>query len=135
MSREIKFRAWDGERMAYFDKGISFGGLSPSMMIGCDDDTEFDWDSPVSVMQFTGLKDKNGKEIYEGDVVDAFALMQDGKRYPTICIVKFQQNFACWYLEHVESGGEITIYSKQENNLNIYREVIGNIHQHPELLK
>lgn len=59
--REIKFRAWDGKRLDYspeFD-GFFEGG-SPVNSFN-KDGREF--------MQYTGLKDKNGKEIYEGDKV------------------------------------------------------------------
>ena len=69
--REIKFRAWDGEKMIYnwfiaeFKPESVYGDIelpqrySPSINMS----------SPQEVMQYTGLKDKNGKEIYEGDLL------------------------------------------------------------------
>jgi uncharacterized phage protein (TIGR01671 family) len=70
--REIKFRAWDGHEMHY-GPAIEFGesgqllfhSLGDSLLEGCPVDES----AGHAVMQFTGLKDKNGKEIYDGDLI------------------------------------------------------------------
>lgn len=66
--REIKFRAWDGKRM-YYDPNDFYLRMDGS----CFDVFEGEMDEPICgqpiLMQYTGLKDKNGKEIYEGDIV------------------------------------------------------------------
>ena len=63
--REIKFRAWDGELMHNVDElHFPVGGMhwfGPGVGKG--------WARECPVMQYTGLKDKNGVEIYEGDVI------------------------------------------------------------------
>jgi uncharacterized phage protein (TIGR01671 family) len=146
MSREIKFRAWYKT-----DKKMLYNGYLPSkdeegyflsldfngkITVSVNDDGGKSglWEHECSgcgedfiLMQFTGLKDKNGKEIYEGDIV----------------------NWSSWNIgfKHID-GSEIKIIPKevvwQEGawqlkediwNLAIYDniEVIGNIYENPEL--
>ena len=86
MSREIKFRAWNGEYMIYPEDSKHDTVKTASAHILKHYDT---------VMQYTGLKDRNGIEIYEGDVV-----YDEGKRR----IVKWSGQNAQFYLSHTDSG-------------------------------
>lgn len=79
------------------------------------------------VMQFTGLQDKNGKEIYERDILEALHpgyLNESGKK-----IVYWREEDACYYLKPVDASGFLPISFFEEV------EVIGNIYENPELLK
>ncbi len=78
---------------------------------------------PETVCQFTGMFDKNGCRIFEGDIV--LQQTYNGKKK---CIVEF--NFGCFYAGF--HNGSST--KKTPKLLQNYSEVIGNIHDNPELL-
>ena len=77
-------------------------------------------------MQYTGLKDKNGKEIYEGDVVKCEGITAIVKYVvePAIAGFVFDQDNCGAYRE----------YAVDEQKRTIHYEVIGNIYENPELL-
>lgn len=79
--------------------------------------------------RFTGLLDRNGKEIYEGDIVE----MKGGQRG----VVEWCEELALYQVVIQVDGEEYTatIYSHQEDNRNTNRKVIGNIYENPDLLQ
>ena len=126
--REIKFRAWDTrvaagkplKEMAYFE----LTGLDGDYIISSG--TYLDGD--YKLMQYTGLKDKNGKEIYEGD------LIQDCKGQV------LQIAWAYCYARYMAStNGEWCVFYLNEPMIpeqdTENMEVVGNIYENPELLK
>ena len=114
MDREIKFRAWQKWHEYMFTPDyIDF--INGNIIIG-----EHDGDSryeDIPLMQYTGLKDKNGKEIYEGDIV----VEENSKRY----VVKWEEDTSC--SSNSSSCG--FCWSKEEAK---HIEVIGNIYENPE---
>ena len=119
--REIKFRAWDGKKMHY---QVRFGGvkdgipLSPSVW-----DEKIGWtilsgDPVLEIMQFTGLYDKNSKEIYEGDIVECFV---NGNSYVSFKGGVYGLIYDYSFIPFSDIHGEM--------------KVIGNIYENHELLE
>ena len=121
MNREIKFRAWDevSEKMLnwndFLDTNMKNTFIAPES-------------TGLILMQYTGLHDKNGQEIYEGDIV--YCQTKFGKAK---AIIKFiDGKFVAYWnsaLTHPENGHHIACYE-----INKRFEVIGNIYDNPELL-
>ena len=79
---------------------------------------------PETVSQYTGLKDKNGREIFEGDIVRHGLFKQDYKM-----IVRYREESAAFMF-----GDKRTGFSFSSDQTK-YLEIIGNVHENPELLE
>lgn len=136
MKREIKFRAWLRKRL-----GNAFARIEPEMFY-------FDWleigtiDNLVNnyefeLMQYTGLKDKNGKEIYEGDILK----VPFGKRFRLLEIAWDKDkswlgtaSFWAYCLTEPRTDEAYRLGDQYEIMFE-NGKVIGNIYENPELLK
>jgi len=98
-------------------EGFSDWGL-PRELRACEIDVN-------TLEQCTGLKDKNGKAIYEGDVLKE----ENGKTY----IVEWNSNHATFFIERIEKIGYFDTWHLARHDLDY--EVIGNVHENPELYK
>lgn len=124
-----KFRAWDKHR----------NEMNYRVMVGnCDTDDE-NWTCPIiwieerqdwlhfddynSIMQSTGLLDKNGKEIFEGDILGTKDGLLNG-------VVEYRSDLGMW-------TNSLIRYNNFERLCTVAnsREIIGNIHENPELLE
>lgn len=129
MSREIKFRVWNGMEMVYDVTVGKFGafyvnpengnGLNPNDTVSLSQNTtKYHDNNPV--MQFAGIKDKNGNEIYEGDII------KTGRNDDWGVII-----YKAPFFEVTVSEEQSCMYTR-EWFANV--ETIGNIYQNPELL-
>ena len=119
--REIKFRVWNKRLKELlkvdkikFDKKDKIKSVHTGIGISGEVDE-------IELLQFTGLKDKNGKEIYEGDIIKHNELTG-------YCVIEWKK--LCWCLKHI---GWNSVGLRQYNSSEM--KVIGNIHENPELLK
>jgi uncharacterized phage protein (TIGR01671 family) len=120
--REIKFRAWDVFNQEMFPKKINDDLLAAFFR---EVNIRRNGGNTVHLMQYTGLKDKNGKEIYEGDIFE-----WDGSHETGIFVVSFESgSFGAG--QPFELSWEIDHNNMQVNN----GKVIGNIYENPNLLK
>jgi uncharacterized phage protein (TIGR01671 family) len=118
--RKIKFRAWDKEKGKIISNPIINDIDSATNYIGLNTLFEKFLNRNFKIMQFTGLKDKNEKEIYEGDVVKDVGIIGE------IIYVE------CSFRINPEGNKKIEFTESLLNYDNL--EVIGNIHENPELL-
>ena len=119
-----KFRAWDGAKKEMFKDTFAITESGQVIVV----EQEFVTSPPdyvfvdhLTIMQSTGLKDKNGKEIFEGDIVsidtDEFDLL----------FVKYEAGIY-WLMDDEECVEHLSDYYK-------YVSIVGNIYENPELLE
>jgi len=128
MSREIKFRAWDKIN----EKIVKISSLSlenKEIAVKENGTYHFFRMQNLELMQYTGLNDKNGKEIYEGDIIK-YKFPYD-RRLKHISPVFYMESQASYGVLDIYKNG-IPLYTMPANN---YFEVIGNIYENPELLE
>ena len=135
--REIKFRAWDkeGNRMMRWVDQIHWGNGSVIESIAQTTPLESHKrkGDDIVLMQFTGLKDKNGKEIYEGDVVDL--PITDTCAGGGCCSKWIEgKDGNSGHMRRVVEWDAPNFYINPHGS-NSKVEVIGNIYENPELLK
>lgn len=144
MNRKIKYRVWDNENKSYNDP-YSYAYYAMTQDGGldfyCHGDHMDEADPDVYfIEQYTGLTDKNGQEIYEGDIVRysftnpnrtytepvSFGPIQDGEGY-------YHQEFLAWRTTCADDGEtHSSLLDLVEPNWTC--EVIGNVHENKELL-
>lgn len=137
--REIKFRAWEYRKIWVKGKGYTddyawkmnynpeidgdevFGGGVMAYANDIKDDENTKW------MQFTGLLDKNGKEIYEGDII---TIKSDDEELDLTVDVKWDEECCGYSVREIDYWDFIPCLGDQEWDI----EVIGNKFENPELL-
>ena len=124
--REIKFRCWIPSKKKMFEP-TSLEWYKDNCPTRPEDfafHVAFTYDDDFIFLQFTGLHDKNGKEIYEGDIVFAHSVMSNVSGNAVWKVV-WDCDEAAWYLR---GKGYIRMSFASGH------EVIGNIYENPELL-
>lgn len=140
MNREIKFRAcYKGEMFAHVEH-TTFSDGSNGVTALANGILFSPNSNEVTLMQFTGLKDKNGKEIYEGDVVRIQTPKNQIQRKSIISEIGFYESAFCayWRATEIWEGYSVSPSSVYYLNCLIDSdqiEVIGNIYENPELIK
>lgn len=144
MSRQIKFRGWHSKNSQMFSADImaqdqltilttgSFinghGGATSKSVVY--DKSQF------IPLQFTGLHDKHGVEIYEGDMchLDDVTIVGSSDPWPERRIILFDPEYAKFdnFRINYERGGSGLVFCKA--NTEKFYAVVGNIYEHPELL-
>jgi uncharacterized phage protein (TIGR01671 family) len=127
--REIKFRAWTKaeQKMYRYVEHTTYadGSNGVTMLVDTDGYSFAPNESDIELMQYTGLKDAKGKEIYEGDIL---RIPGNYVGYGTHnAVVEWSDKELGW---STSSGLKMTHYYDAPTEL----EIIGNIHDNPELL-
>jgi uncharacterized phage protein (TIGR01671 family) len=126
--REIKFRAWDKAEQALKEViELNFSQwwvtTGEGMWGGERNSFKNEETDRHILMQYTGLKDKNGKEIYEGDIINDSFGDRKGR-------IRYNDHVAAFEISEYDG-----IHMLSSHNCGRFFEVIGNIYENPELLE
>ena len=128
-----KFRAWDSAKKEMFKDTFAITESGQVVVV----EQEFVTSTPdyifvehLVIMQSTGLKDKNGKEIFEGDVV-RMRNPRDRRQIGMFQVVRVANSPMLGLLDKKLTTEIFNLYEHMRN----YYEIIGNIYENPELLE
>lgn len=129
-----KFRAWDKIHKTMYEAddimSIDFGKSEISVKTLFFERTNYYKFDDIVLMQSTGLTDKNGKEIFEGDVVTDGHTKGDIKNHPTLGFYMVDDNgVERWFSDNAT----IEDFGEDVETVARILEIIGNIHTNPEL--
>lgn len=147
--RQIKFRLWDSKNNCWYEPTFEGyrgkieeimlsprGRLTMRTMTELIDESMFP--NRFELMQYTGLHDKNGREIYEGDIVRVQETMDGGRIVclEAIASVIWNGERGCWGCDG-EFEGHLADYAFGTvlNFMGNVCEVVGNIYENPELME
>jgi len=122
MSRQLKFRAWDkvNKKVRKVMSLDFYNTRQSEVTLASDGDVYFRYLEQVELMQYTGLKDKNGNEIYEGDILKTRI---GGYEQASPYVVEDMRKL------YFELKRDDSYYRIQKT------EILGNIYENPELLE
>ena len=120
----VNFRAWDGGSLSrmYSPEEVIVGASGIWIVDEDSDSNEWIINNDLVLMQSSGMTDKNGKEIFDGDILRSKNGTLNG-------VVKYNSEFGIW-------TNDLLWYNNFENLWSIAdsREIIGNIYENPELI-
>lgn len=128
-----KYRAWDKETQTMLD--VSLIDFKKSVLVGEHWDfgeTNFINFDDIHLMQSTGLKDKNGKEIFEGDILTDGHTTGVIRNHPALGFYTVDESSKEGYLSDTVGTED---FEEAKEFIRNSIEIIGNIHENPELLE
>ncbi|MDM0746431.1 YopX family protein [Clostridium perfringens] len=152
MSREIKFRVWDktSDSMLYQDdfERVELDTKNKMVTLIAEEESDkshyvLDYEDSIEaeILQYTGLKDKNGKEIYEGDILRCKCLKKCKLDSCAEKVIQYKNSLIEWWESGCNLGYRLrdskgkTMMIKPTHLNTMEVEVIGNIYENPELLE